>query len=118
MAQIAIEAGPENIWVQEYAQSGQIIHRQQQAGLQRDRDNFLRRVQCCLKPLVEALSRRFDGYLSRQSYITRGGQIMDASIVSVPKNHNTRDENKTIKNGEKIQVPDRMRRPLPTYGTT
>ena len=40
------------------------------------------------------------GYLARQGYIARGGQILDASIVAVPRNHNTRDENATIKNGE------------------
>jgi len=50
--------------------------------------------------LVEELFRQFDGYLARQGYIARGGQILDASIVAVPKNHNTRDENKAIKNGE------------------
>ncbi len=50
--------------------------------------------------LVEELFRQFDGYLDRQGYIARGGQILDASIVAVPKNHNTRDENKTIKSGE------------------
>lgn len=50
--------------------------------------------------MVEALFRQFDGYLARQGYIARGGQILDASIVPVPKNRNTRDENKTIKNGE------------------
>ena len=50
--------------------------------------------------MVEALFKQFDGYLSRQGYIARGGQILDASIVPVPKNRNTRDENKAIKNGE------------------
>ncbi len=50
--------------------------------------------------LVEALFKQFDGYLARQGYIARGGQILDASIVPVPKNHNTRDENKAIKAGE------------------
>ena len=50
--------------------------------------------------MVEALFRQFDGYLARQGYIARGGQILDASIVPVPKNHNTRDENKAIKAGE------------------
>jgi len=42
----------------------------------------------------------FDGHLARRGYIARGGQILDASIVPVPRNHNTRDENKAIKNGE------------------
>ena len=35
-----------------------------------------------------------------QGYIARGGQILDASIVPVPKNRNTREENKAIKAGE------------------
>jgi len=42
----------------------------------------------------------FDGHLARQGYIARGGQILDASIVPVPRNHNTRDENTAIKKGE------------------
>ena len=50
--------------------------------------------------MVEALFKQFDGYLARQGYIARGGQILDASIVPVPKNRNSRDENKTIKSGE------------------
>ena len=44
--------------------------------------------------LVEELFRQFDGY------IARGGQSLDASIVAVPRNHNTREGNKTIKGGE------------------
>ena len=50
--------------------------------------------------MVDALFRQFDGYLARQGYIARGGQILDASIVAVPKNRNTREENKVIKSGE------------------
>lgn len=49
---------------------------------------------------VEALFNQFDGYLARQDYIARGGQILDASIVAVPRNHNTREENATIKSGD------------------
>ena len=49
--------------------------------------------------LVEELFRQFDGHLARRGYIARGGQILDASIVAVPRNHNTREENKTIKRG-------------------
>ncbi len=49
---------------------------------------------------VEELFRQFDGHLARQGYIARGGQILDASIVPVPRNHNTRDENTAIKSGE------------------
>ena len=50
--------------------------------------------------LVEALFKQFDGYLARQGYIARGGQILDASIVPVPRNHNSREENQAIKNGK------------------
>jgi len=50
--------------------------------------------------MVEALFRQFDGHLARQGYIARGGQILDASIVRVPINRNTRDENAAIKRGE------------------
>ena len=50
--------------------------------------------------MVEGLFTQFDGYLARQGYIARGGQILDASIVPVLCPHNTRDENKAIKSGE------------------
>ena len=53
--------------------------------------------------MVETLFKQFDGYLARQGYIARGGQIFDASIVPVPRNHNTRTENKAIKTDE---IPD------------
>ena len=49
---------------------------------------------------VEAVFALFDGHLARQGYIARGGQILDASIVAVPRNHNTRKENEAIKAGE------------------
>ena len=49
---------------------------------------------------MEELFQLFDGHLNRQGYIARGGQILDASIVPVPRNHNTRDENAAIKKGE------------------
>jgi glutathione S-transferase len=45
---------------------------------------------------VEELFKLFDGHLARQGYIARGWQILDASIVPVPRNHNTRVENTTI----------------------
>jgi putative transposase len=40
--------------------------------------------------MVDELFAQFDGYPARQGYIARGGQILDASIVPVPHNHNKR----------------------------
>ena len=50
--------------------------------------------------MVDELFAQFDGYLARRGYIARGGQILDASIVPVPHNHNKREENVAIKAGE------------------
>jgi hypothetical protein len=42
----------------------------------------------------------FDGFLRDRGYLARGGQIIDATIVSAPKQHNSRQDNETIKEGE------------------
>ena len=39
-------------------------------------------------------------HLVAKGYIARGGQIIDATIVPVPKQRNTREENEAIKGGE------------------
>jgi len=49
---------------------------------------------------VEGLFAAFDGYLEQQGYLAMGGQIIDASIVPVPKQRNSRDDNAKIKEGE------------------
>jgi IS5 family transposase len=49
---------------------------------------------------VETLFDRFDGYLAEQGLCANGGQIIDASIIPVPKQRNDRDENATIKKGK------------------
>ena len=46
------------------------------------------------------LIRDVDGHLKDQGYLAMGGQIIDASIVAVPKQRNSRKENAGIKAGE------------------
>ena len=48
---------------------------------------------------VEKLFARFDKYLSKAGYLAMGGQIIDASIVSAPKQRNTDGERADIKAG-------------------
>lgn len=50
--------------------------------------------------LIERLFKRFNRYLDQQGYVARKGQIIDATIVPVPKQRNSRDENQTIKAGK------------------
>ena len=47
--------------------------------------------------LIERLLECFGRHLQAAGYIARGGQIIDATIVSVPKQRNTKDENEAIK---------------------
>jgi len=50
--------------------------------------------------MVKTLFDRFDAYLRDNGYLAMGGQIVDASIVPVPRQRNTREENQTIKAGK------------------
>ena len=50
--------------------------------------------------LVEKLFERFNQHLNAKRYIARGGQMVDATIVPVPKQRNSREENETVKRGE------------------
>ena len=50
--------------------------------------------------VIEALFDAFDGSLKKRGYLAMGGQIIDASIVPVPQQRNSRDENALIKDGE------------------
>jgi IS5 family transposase len=49
---------------------------------------------------AKALFEAFDAHLKQQGYLAMGGQIVDATIVPVPKNRNTPEENAAIKAGE------------------
>ena len=53
--------------------------------------------------LIDKLFRGFDQQLWQSGLVPKGGQIIDASLVNVPKNRNKREENKQIKAG---QTPD------------
>jgi len=65
------------------------------------------------KGMIEELFDAFDGHLKQQGYLAMGGQIIDGeplerhwserqwrTIVPVPKQRNSRDENARIKDGE------------------
>ena len=61
---------------------------------------WLYREQLAQAGVIETLFEDFDGYLEQQGYLAMGGQIIDASIVPVPKQRNRRDDNARIKDGE------------------
>lgn len=52
---------------------------------------------------VEKLFARFDRHLEEQGLMASGGQMIDASIIPVPKQRNRRDENEAIKADETPQ---------------
>ena len=49
--------------------------------------------------IIERLFDCFDQHLEANGYIARGGQIVDATIVQVPRQRNTHEENETVKSG-------------------
>lgn len=61
---------------------------------------WLCRLQLTEQGLIEPLFEQFDGYLIEQGYAAQGGQIVDATLIPVPRQHNSDDENKQIKQGE------------------
>lgn len=61
---------------------------------------WLYREQLVRAGLVDALFDAFDAHLKAQGWLAMGGQMIDASIVPVPRQRNTRDENAAIKAGE------------------
>lgn len=50
--------------------------------------------------LMEILFDRFSDHLAAEGYQAKQGQIVDASIVPVPIQRNSREENRRVKNGE------------------
>ena len=50
--------------------------------------------------MTEVLFAEFHNQLASLGYVAREGQMIDATFVEVPKQRNTREENKQIKTGE------------------
>jgi IS5 family transposase len=50
--------------------------------------------------VIEELFNSFDAHLRNHGFMALKGQIVDASIVNVPKQRNSREENSRIKQGE------------------
>ncbi len=61
---------------------------------------WLFREQLSEAGVIEKAFDQFEAYLCEQGFSARKGQIVDASIVPVPKQRNSREENKRIKQGE------------------
>lgn len=61
---------------------------------------WLYREQLAEAGVVDELFAAFDGYLKAQGWLAMGGQMVDASIVPVPKQRNGREDNAAIKAGE------------------
>ena len=49
--------------------------------------------------LIDKLFERFGRHLEAKGYVARGGQTVDATIVAVPRQRNSRDENELVKAG-------------------
>src|SRR5471032_1221038 len=49
--------------------------------------------------LMDKLFERFGQHLEAKGYIARGGQMVDATIVPVPRQRNSREENEQVKAG-------------------
>jgi len=50
--------------------------------------------------VIDELFERFEQYLQTAGYVAKGGQIIDAALIPVPVQRNSRKENTQIKNGE------------------
>lgn len=55
---------------------------------------------------IQTLFARFDAILRQSGYIAMSGQIVDASLIAAPRQRNTEEEKKAIKEG---RVPDKWK---------
>lgn len=62
--------------------------------------------------LIEGLFEQFEAFLRQAGYAAQGGQIIDATIIPVPIQRNSREENQQIKQGEIpaewAETPDKL----------
>jgi IS5 family transposase len=61
------------------------------------------RERLCEAGVIEELFEMFERYLRDQGLEARGDQIIDATLIPVPKQRNSREENKDIKSD---RLPD------------
>jgi len=61
---------------------------------------WLFREQLAQDNMVKVLFEKFDKFLNENGFTAKKGQIVDASIIQAPRQRNSREENKHIKNGE------------------
>ncbi len=61
---------------------------------------WMYREQLAQADVIQSLFADFDHYLKGHGYLAMGDQIIDASIVPVPKQRNSRDGNAKIKLGK------------------
>ena len=57
--------------------------------------------------LMDNLFERFGQHLEAKGYIARGGQMVDATIIAVPRQRNTREENEAVKAGKTPETWDK-----------
>ena len=64
--------------------------------------------------VIEELFKMFETYLRSQGIQAHGGQIFDGTLVPIPKQRNTREEDKEIKAGRLPEGwdenPDRLQK--------
>ena len=61
---------------------------------------WLFREELMKQGLIETLFEELEEYLQHQGYQARGGQIIDATLIPLPKQRNSKEENQQIKAGE------------------
>jgi IS5 family transposase len=64
---------------------------------------WLFREQLTEAGLIKRLFEEFEAFLEEKGFSAKRGQIIDASIIAAPRQRNSRDENRQIKEG---QVPE------------